>query len=189
METAFGWLGQIFDALLQFVPRITIVRNTHAAVKWKPFGKVVAIEGGRRTFYWPLVTEIDQIVVARQTDTLPPQVLTTKDGKAVAVGAFMVYRISDVVKAIGEKNWDVESTVRDITMASITEEVASRGLNQILDTMSGEGNFHEILTSNCRKQLRQFGVYVERVGLTDFAECKVHKVFGVASQLPLGEES
>ena len=180
METAFGWLGQIFEAILQFIPRLVIVRNTHQAVKWKTRGRVVAIERGRRTWYWPLVTEIETIVIARQTLNLATQCLMTKDQKQVVAGGFIVYHINDVLQAIGERNWDVESTVGDISMAAIVEEIMQKNLDDLLIQVAAgfSGEFNKRLTESCRRQLRQFGVYVDRAGLTDFSICRVYKVLG-----------
>ena len=180
METAFGWLGKIFDALLQFIPQLIIVRNTHQAVKWKWGGRAVAISKGTRTWYWPLITEMETIVVARQTLNLATQCLMTMDQKQVVVGGFIVYHINDVVQAIGEKNWDVESTVGDISMAAIVEEVMQHNLDDLLTSVSlgADGDFNTSLTANCRKQLRQYGVYVDRAGLTDFSTCRVYKILG-----------
>lgn len=180
METAFGWLGQIFEALLQFIPRIVIVRNTHQAIKWKVRGKVIAIPRGRRTWYWPLVTELETIVVARQTSDVRTQVLMTRDRKQVVAGAMVIYWIDDVVKAIGEKNWDVDSTVNDIVMAVVSEEVTSKTLDELLDGIAEgrEGEFYKDFTENCRRQLTQFGVKVIRARFTDFSTCRVYKVLG-----------
>lgn len=180
MNTAFGWLGQIIETALSFFPQLMIVRNTHEAVKWKVFGRVVAVSGGRRTWYWPLVTDIDTIVVARQTSDLPTQVLMTKDRESVVVGAMVVFWINDVVKAIGEKNWDVESVVLDITKAVVVEEVMGRTLDELLTSQAEgrQGDFCKQLTANCRKQLAPFGVHVHRATLTDFSKCRVHKILG-----------
>ena len=180
METAFGWLGQIFDALLQFVPRILIVRNTHQAVKWKRGGKVVAVERGRRTTYWPLLTEVETIVVARQTTDVRTQVLMSRDRKQVVAGAMVVFWIDDVIQAIGERNWDVESTVTDIVMSVVSEEITSKTLDELLDGIAEgkDGDFYKAFTENCRKQLAQFGVKVLRARFTDFSTCRVYKVLG-----------
>lgn len=190
METLFGLLGQILEGLLSVIPRIIIVRATHNAVKWKRGKKTRGVKPGL-CIYWPLVTDMDQIVVARQTSNLPPQALMTKDLKRVVAGGFCVFKISDVVQAIGERNWDVESTVRDITQAVIVEEVARRDLGDLLQGLAdGEDSaFCQALTENCRKQLRQFGVYVARAGLIEFAETGggVYKIIG-EQQVPLPPE-
>ena len=180
METAFSWIGQIFEGLLQFIPRLIICRNTHAGVKWKLGGKSVSIKSGSRVVYWPLLTEVELIVVARQTANFSTQVLMTNDEKQVVAGAFVVYHIIDVVQAIGERNWDVESTVADITMAAIVEEIMQRSLDDLREQIAegAEGEFCRSLTENCRKQLRQYGVRVDRAGLTDFSTCKVYRMMG-----------
>jgi regulator of protease activity HflC (stomatin/prohibitin superfamily) len=180
MDAAFGWLGTIFEAILQMVPRLVIVRNTHAAVKWKTRGRTIAIPGGRRTVYWPLVTEIERIVTARQTINLATQCLMTKDQKQVVVGGYIVCHVNDVLKAIAEKNWDVDSTVGDITMATIVGVIMQNTLQELMDGIAAgpNGNFMQNLTGDCRKQMRQYGVYIDRAGITDFATCKVYKLLG-----------
>lgn len=179
MESLLGLLGEVVDAIFSVIPRRIIIRATHQGVKWR-YGKIPIAVGPGIEWYWPLVTEMDLMVVARQTLNLPTQVLMTRDKKQVVVGAFIVYKISDIVQAIGERNWDVESTVADITQAAIVEEIMSRDLDDLLAGIS-EGKNSELnkaLTANCKTELRQFGVHVGRAGLTDFATCRVHKVLG-----------
>jgi regulator of protease activity HflC (stomatin/prohibitin superfamily) len=179
METIFGLFGRILEAVLSFVPRMVIVRATHNAVKWKRGKHPRAVPPGL-TVYWPLVTDMDQIVVARQTLNLPTQTLMTSDQKQVIVGAFVVYRINDVVQAIGERNWDVESTLGDITQAAIVEEITKRTLNDLLAGISGgqQSSLSKALKKNCLKQLRPFGLHVERCGLTDFSTTRVYRLIG-----------
>ncbi|CAK9072284.1 SPFH domain-containing protein [Durusdinium trenchii] len=133
--------------------------------------------------YWPIVTEIDVIVVARQTLKVTGQVLTTLDGKEVVVGTVVVYRIHDVVKAIGKKNWDVDSTLSDITEAATMDVVASTTFEDILAGI-GNGMIADRLTKACRSELRRYGVYVSRARMSDFARCKVHKLVNTLAQNP-----
>jgi regulator of protease activity HflC (stomatin/prohibitin superfamily) len=174
METAFAWLGQIFDALLKFFPRIVIVRATHGGVKWKRGSRVKAMNPGLH-LYWPLTTDIEVVVTARQTLSLPIQVLTTKDNKKVVVGTVVVYKIKDVVHAIGRMNWDVDTTINDITQAAVVNVVAKHTFQEIMD-MIGNDSFTDQLTDAVRKELRPFGVSVRRCKLVDFADCKVYKL-------------
>jgi regulator of protease activity HflC (stomatin/prohibitin superfamily) len=174
METAFAWIGQIFDALLQFVPRIIIIRATHGGVKWKRGSRVKAMHPGLH-IYWPLATDIEVIVTARQTHNVPSQVLTTQDNKKVVVGTVVVYKIRDVVQAIGKENWDVDTTLSDITQAAVVEVIAKHTLDE-LTHMIADGRMSDMLTAAVRKELRRFGVYVSRCKLCDFADCKVYKL-------------
>lgn len=158
---------------------MVIIRATHRGIKWIRGASAVAVEPGL-TFFWPLVTEMEVRVVARQTENIPNQVLMTKDRKQVVVGSFLVFGINDIVQAIGERNWDVDSTVRDITQGAIVEEITKRTLDELLDGIAEgrESEFQTALTDNCRKQLRQFGVYVHRAAITDCSVCRVHKILG-----------
>jgi hypothetical protein len=85
-----------------------------------------------------------------------------------------------VVKAIGEKNWDVDDTVANIALAAVVEVVTSHTLDELLEGVS-EGRNSKVnrsLTITCRKQLRQFGVQIQRCGITDFAESKAYRLVG-----------
>ena len=110
MESAFAWLSQLIETFYRFIPHIIIIRATHAGVKWVRGKHIKPLMPGLH-LYWPLTTEIEVLVTARQTLAIPDQVLTTKDGKKVTVKTLVVYKIRDVVQAIGKQNWDVDSTV------------------------------------------------------------------------------
>lgn len=179
MESAFAWLGQIFDALLQFFPRRVIVRATHGAVKWRWRGEPVELKPGVR-WYWPLLSEVEMHVVARQTVNTRTQALVTKDDRQVAVGGVVVYGIYDVVKAIGKLNWMPDDTVKDISQAAIVEVVTSLNYDEIKNGLSG--HVQQLLTHKCRKALRQYGIHVKRASFTDFSPCRTHNMLGFGGQ-------
>lgn len=174
MEAAFAWLGQIFEAILMFIPRILIVRATHCGVKWRNGSNVRSMMPGLHV-YWPLVTDIEVIVTARQTLAPPKQILTTKDNKRVVVGIVVVYKIRDVVQAIGKINWDVDTTINDITQAAVVSVIAKHEFHELL-RMVAEDTLNDQLTAATRKELRQFGVFVSRCKLIDFSDCRVFKL-------------
>lgn len=176
MDQALSWVGDIVRALLQFIPRLVLVRATHGAVRFRFGKKAIEMKPGVH-FYWPLVTEVDRIVVARQSQDIPPQVLTTADGASVAVAGFATYGISNVVRAIGSKNWDVDGTVKEICAAAIAEVIVQHTLAELRDYLKS-GELRKMLTAECKKQLRQYGVAVKRCSLTDFATCRVYRVIG-----------
>lgn len=166
MEAAFAWLGQIFDALLQFVPRRVIVRATEGGVKWSLWREPREIKSGFR-IYWPLITDIEIIIIARQTLNTPSQSLMTRDGKTVVAGGVMIYKINDIVQAIGKQNWNPDDTAGDITQAAIVDVISKWNCDELLKNISGK--VEEQLTNVCRKQLRQYGVYVSRAALDNFS--------------------
>ena len=76
MESAFAWLNQLVETFYRFFPHVLIVRATHGAVKWVK-GKEIKALGPGLHIYWPLTTEVEVMVTARQTLAIPDQVLAT----------------------------------------------------------------------------------------------------------------
>ncbi len=171
MEAAFSWLGQIFEAILLLVPRIVIVRATHGGVKWRNGSGVKIMKPGLHC-YWPLVTEIELIAVARQTFTPQKQTLTTKDGTKVIVGTVVVCCIRDIEQAVGRINWDIGATINDITQAAVVSVIAKRTYREILDLII-TGELNKFLKDAAQKDLHQFGVTVSQCKLIDFSDCRV----------------
>lgn len=176
MESAFAWLNQIVEAILQFFPRRVIVRSTHGGVKWKWRGDPVELKPGCR-WYWPLLTEVEMHVVARQTVNTRTQALVTKDDRQVSAGGVVIYSINDIVQAIGKLNWMPDDTVNDISQAAIVQVITSMTYQEIKEGLSG--GVEEALTLRCRKALRQYGIYVHRAALTDFSPCRTVNILGV----------
>jgi regulator of protease activity HflC (stomatin/prohibitin superfamily) len=172
---AFAWLGEVFQALLSFVPRRVIVRSTHGGVKWRMLRGPKELKPGVR-WYWPLISEIEIIPVARQTLNLQPQALVTKEGKEVVVGGVVVYSISDVVMAIGERNFDVDTTVNDISQCAIVEVITTVEFKELLNNLK---KIENELTKTCKRQLKHFGVLIHRVALTDFSPCRSLNIMGI----------
>ncbi len=174
MEGAFTWLNQMIEALGRFIPRIIIVRATHGGVRWRRGNIVKPLAPGLH-WYWPITTEIEVIVTARQTLAIPDQVLTTRDGKKVTVKTLVVYRIPDVVRAIGQQNWDIDCTITDLTQAAVVCVIATHSYDEIVVGIRDD-SLTKTLTVGVRKELRKFGVHISRCRLVDFAECKVFKL-------------
>jgi regulator of protease activity HflC (stomatin/prohibitin superfamily) len=177
----FEWLAEFLRILALVIPRRIIVRATHGGVKW-PWGRRPVEMTPGFWWYWPCTTEQEVIVTARQTLALPPQSLLTRDRKQVVVGTLVVYEIDDVVEAIGERNWDVDTTINDVAQAAVVEVVTRRSVEEILHGVTD--GITEELTARCREQLAEFGVYVHRVGLTSFSECRILNLVGIPKDHP-----
>lgn len=179
METIGSFLDQIFSAFLSLFPTRIIVRATCGGVKYKGGKKAVLLKPGIH-FYWPLFSEVEILVTARQTDDLPTQALMTSDKKSLVVSALVVYTIDDVVKAIGKQNWDVTSTINAISQAVIAEIIAGSSLKELMDGLKGgrDSDLNRSMTKKCKAQLKQFGVNIQRCAVSNFSTCKVYRVMG-----------
>lgn len=174
MESAFSWLSQLVETFYKLFPHVLIVRATHGGVKWVRGKHVKLLKPGWH-LWWPLTTEVEVIVTARQTLAIPDQVLTTQDGKKVVVKALVVYRVPDPVKAVGEKCWDLDMTLNDLTQAAVVRVIATHTYEEIMAGIRDE-SLTKSLTREVRRELRPFGAHVSRCKLVDFADCKVYKL-------------
>lgn len=179
MNSALGWLGQLMEKLLSLIPELVIIRATHMGIKWRWGKKVIQLSPGVH-IYWPIVSEVMLYVVARQTYNLPTQALITKDGKQIVIGPVIVCNISDVIKAYGETNWDIGSTIKDITQSTVVRVITGMTLKEIQGGLA-EGKrskLNLLLTNTARKELKPFGVNIQRCCITDFSTCTVYKKYG-----------
>lgn len=165
----FDWIGELVEWMVQIVPRLLVVRTTHRAVKFSRGKNLKLVEPGLN-WWWPLVTEVVLVPVARQTINLPTQRLVTKCGKRVVASAVVVYTISDAIQAVG-KSWDYDETIRDISMANIAAIITGHDYKDLVEGL-GSGMRAE-LTRACRGGLSKYGVRVQRCLLTDFCPATV----------------
>lgn len=170
---AFAWLGDIIQAFGKIIPRLVLIRATHRGIRWTWGRWIKELKPGLH-LYWPVIADVEQIVVARQTLNLPTQVLLTKDGHQVVIGVLIVYRIRDVILAIGERNYDVDATVSDITQGAVVECCSGHTLAELREGCAT--GVEKEMTRITRKRLRQFGVYVSRTAVTDFSTCRTFKL-------------
>ena len=173
MDAAFGWLGEIFSAILEFVPRREIIRATHKGVSFKRGKKVIPLGPGI-TWYWPFWTEISTYPSVEQSLNLPDQNLTTKDLETVTVSGVVFYSISDIVKALSAQ-WDLEDTMSDRSMGVIADIVCDITFQEINENRK---QLNSKMTSLIRRTLKPYGIHVIDARLTDFAKGKVIAVVG-----------
>lgn len=173
MEGAFAWIGQLVEWLGSLIPRITIVRATHGGVRFRRGKYVQEMKPGIHV-YWPFLTEIEVVPVARQTHNLPNQTLTTKDNQQICISAIVVYEIKDVVAALS-KNWDYNDTISDVTLSAVAQVILERTYDELMANIT---ILQKHLTKEARGRLRPFGIRVRKALLTDFAPCYVLRTVG-----------
>jgi regulator of protease activity HflC (stomatin/prohibitin superfamily) len=185
MDGPFAWFSQVIEWFGSLIPRIKIVRATHAGVKFQR-GKTIKLIQPGLIIYWPIVTEVDIIPVARQTHNLPTQCAVTKDRVPVSIGAVVVYRIKDVVKALS-RNWDFNDTINDITMTALMPVVLLHTYDELIAQI-GDESIQRVLTESVKKKLHRYGVAVASVGLTDFAKSMVVNNVGQPTTIVMGKD-
>jgi len=175
------WLSKALDTLLLIFPRLVIIRSTHALVSFR-MGRHMRVHPPGLHVYWPLVTSVTLIPTARTTYNVETQVLTTREGRTIAVSAVLVYTIPQPALAVG-KTVDIDDTIGDIACVSVAECLANMTLEHVLDT-NASGELSRLVSKRAADRLGRFGVSLEFACLTDLAPCDVIKHFGFAPPPP-----
>jgi regulator of protease activity HflC (stomatin/prohibitin superfamily) len=176
LERAFGWIGEIFQTLLRFLPWLVIVPATHGGVAFVRGFRVKEWKPGLH-WYWPLVTTYQLMTTVRQTQRIQTKVIMTKDLRTVTVGALVTYYVDDVVSAVA-KIADLPSDVMERSQGAILAEVSERTLE---DIQSNRAVFNAALTERVGNALNGYGVHVLQAQLTEFAPCRALAINGNAA--------
>jgi regulator of protease activity HflC (stomatin/prohibitin superfamily) len=176
LDKAFGWLGEIFQTILKFLPWLVIVPATHGGVAFVHGRRVKEWKPGLH-WYWPIVTTYKVIATVRQTQMIKSKTVMTKDLQTVIVGALVTYIIDDVVSALS-KIADLPSDIMERSMEAILTEVSQKTLEEVQADRPG---FNRSLTEAVSRALNGYGMYVLQAQLTEFAPCRAFAINGHAS--------
>ncbi len=176
MESAFTWIGELISWIGRWIPRLVIIRSTHAGVKFVRGSIEKAVKPGI-CFYWPLLTELEVVAVVRQTHNLITQTLVTKDGKTVVCSIVLVYKISDVIKALC-RTYDIEDAITDIAQTSLSDIIIKHDYSDLVANLNNR--IQDEVTLQAKQKLQKFGVTVQSVGFTDFSPCRAINLSGVS---------
>ena len=167
MEQVFGWIGQIFQTLLRFLPWLVIVPATSAGVAFVHGRRIKEWQPGLH-WYWPLVTTYKIMMTVRQTQRIQSKVVMTKDLRTVTAGALVTYVIDDIVAALA-KVADLPSDIIERSQGAIFAVISECTLEEIQADRLG---FNARLTESLSAVLNGYGVHVLQAQLTEFAPCR-----------------
>lgn len=192
MAAAFEWIQTLFQVLFDFFPHRVIVPATHRGVLWRRGSKVLEKKAGG-FWYWPFVSEYTLHPIGRQTTRVNEAGLSLPDGTTFSIASVIVWHIDDIVLAIGEKNWDIDHTVWDITLASTIEvamqtamrdydkpgEDGYRGISEAI-ALGDTSEMYIDLLNLCRERLTSYGIGVEKIFICEYSVAdKVYKHQGI----------
>jgi regulator of protease activity HflC (stomatin/prohibitin superfamily) len=167
------WLNDLVYFFAKFFPHILIVRSTHGGVRFRR-GNPILIEGGKVIVYWPIVTQVVILPLRRQTNELALQILTTHDGRTVAVGGIVIYQVSDVFKAVVNA-WNIYRVVDDTAQMILANLIPNHVYEDIQKDLD---EFNGIFEREITPKLAEYGIEVEEAGLMNFAECFAFRNIG-----------
>jgi regulator of protease activity HflC (stomatin/prohibitin superfamily) len=186
VSSAFAWIGQIVEWFGQFFPRFQTLDMTQGAVKTEGFFLPRGLRRRLRMFadadvrvtrcgpgmhwWWPATTCWEVYPCSFQTDNLPSQTIETSDGTGVTLGGMISYAVSDVAALLTQCHSPVMA-IRTVTLPAI-HQVASRMTWDQLKEEQRKGTINTKLRNAVQKKLKEFGLDVESVELTDMTKVK-----------------
>lgn len=179
MDKALGWIGEIFQTLLRFIPWLVIVPATHGGVAFVHGHRIKEWKPGLH-WYWPVATTYKLMITVRQTQLIQTRIVMTKDQQTVMVGALITYYVDDVVAAIAQIA-DLASDVMERSQGAIFVAITAHTLEEI---HADRSQFNTELTERVSKSLNGYGVRVLQAQLTEFAPCRA---FAVTSRSTVGQ--
>lgn len=174
--TGLAWLQDLATFLAAWFPRLVIVLASERGVRFRRGAEVSILEPGLHVF-WPIVTKVQTVNVARQTLNLSTQTITTQDGDAIIVSGIVVYTIDNVVRYLVE-NENAASGMDEVTCAAVRDVLLGRTFAEIQEASKGNA-LDADLRHAARRRLASFGVKVESCRLTDLARTRVLSLQGL----------
>lgn len=116
-------------------------------------------------FHWkiPFADRIVEIATCTTTLRLPPQTLTTKDGKSVVVTTIVKYNVADLQPYITDI-FDQQDALADTTMGAVRACVREATLEDLVS----EPPEHKIAIT-VRRHVKPYGINVQTVTFADLA--------------------
>lgn len=128
------------------------------------------VEPGLR-FKLPFMDEVLIESVVTNTYNLPSQALTTKDNKEIVVAAVVKYNISDIKKFMLNIT-DTESAIQDICLGKVRSALTSKNWVECQ-----EDTVDNYISSKVRSEVKQYGISIEKVSLTDMTRVRSYRLF------------
>lgn len=104
---------------------------------------------------------------------LPPQSITTKDGKVIALSANVGYEVQDLVRALTLTD-DYEISMARLATGHLHGRVGAWTLQEMLDQRR---DLEVSVLNTLRKRAEDWGLTVQDVRLTDCTPTKVYRLF------------
>lgn len=168
------WIVAFLDTITSWIPRIHKVPPTHRLVKWSKCG-TGTLHGPGIIWYWPIVTEIEDVDIRWKTIVTHVQSVTMADRKTVSARVLVVWRPDDPLLAVGE-NEDYSDRVAETSQSVLVDvlgSIPSECLGQVA-VLNGT------LTMSVRAEMSQLGIEVARCTFTELCESPAFRIINDA---------
>jgi len=165
-------LNELLTRLLSLLPRIMTINPEESGVR-VTLGKHMKDCGPGWYIVWPLIQELDYIVVSTSMTAKSYVDARTKDGTPLVVGVALVYKVTNARAAI----FNVEN-FEDVLNA-IGPDAARKVIETSSDMeLSSVETIRKAILDEVRASCRGWGVKIERVLLPCCTSCKTIRIIG-----------
>jgi regulator of protease activity HflC (stomatin/prohibitin superfamily) len=165
------WLKELFEKLLSVFPKIFIVAPYEAGVRIT-FGKRLRPKKSGWYIIWPLIQRFVWMEIQTQVVDLRVQSVRTKDDKDIVISGAIQFTIKDIEKAIINIQ-DIDKAIETVALGIIVDFIHSKTLQECSDV----DNIKVEILKGLRDVVRNWGVKIERVFITDFGKGRNLRLF------------
>jgi membrane protease subunit HflK len=160
-DRLWDWLAQARDHILPFV--VIIAYQNAGVFRWGKYHRTL-----KPGFHWkvPFIDEVVQADVCATTMRMPPQTLTTKDGKSIVAAVVVNYEIFDVRPYLCDIT-DQKDVLIDNVMGAVLTAITSQGWQASLREPPVQH-----VVNLVHDRVRRYGIRVNAVTFTDLGEVK-----------------
>ena len=159
---------RLIDFVIEFIDQILplVVIKEYDQGAFFRLGKFKKIIGPGLHFKLPFADSIDTHTIVTTTMTLPAQSVVTKDGKSVVIKAQVKYEIEDL-SIFAVKVYDAIDAISDMTCGIIFQTVKSKTWEEACNI-----DLNKSITAASRKEAKQWGIYIDKITVTDFSQMR-----------------
>ena len=173
------WLSNILDTLRNIFPRTFTVLPDEGGIR-------ITLGTGVKTLvpgwyvYWPIIQHIEKMSVTPQVVDLRPQSVLCQDVQDMIISGAVMYRVSDVRKAILSVQ-DYDRSVQVLSLGVIAEFMHDHAPTVPINAIR-----EEVLVG-IREEAAGFGLKIMKVYITDLGHTKNLRVLGETAAYKLEE--
>ena len=168
----------MFDKLIEFLIKLgkdvllwVVIEEWNEAVLLR-FGKFVKVLKPGIHFKIPFFDSVWETETITQSIDMNPQSITTADGKNIVVKAIIRFSVVDT-KTYVMSIMKPHDVLVDTTQGMIREIIEERNWEDLVDV-------EDELTQRIGEKLKEWGISIERITLTDLAEIQSIRLIGDA---------
>lgn len=156
-----NWLATFADSATAWCPRFERVPPTYRMVKWSRCQEAT-LHGPGIVWYWPLVTEKQDVDVRWKSLVTCVQTVTLADNAAVTARTMTRWRPEDVIKVVSSEE-DYEDTVGETATSILVDVLTSCNRDMISQT----GALNVALTLAMQEEMREIGIQIQKCKFTE----------------------